>query len=123
MYSMNNIYIIVQYIYTVYSIVSYICFYTHNINNIIVCTVSIQLQYILILSFLFYYSLTVVGGVFLVEHLSVIKLLIEKLSKYLLLPGLDLEINMNIRVSTCYILSFLLYYSEVVFLFLFCSMF
>ena len=100
MYSMNNIYIIVQYIYTVYSIVSYICFYTHNINNIIVCTVSIQLQYILILSFLFYYSLTVVGGVFLVEHLSVIKLLIEKLSKYLLLPGLDLEINMNIRVSS-----------------------
>jgi hypothetical protein len=41
----------------------------------------------------------VVGGVFLVEHLTVIKLIIEKVAKYLLLPGLDLDINLNIRVS------------------------
>ena len=40
----------------------------------------------------------VVGGVFMVEHLSVVKILIEKVAKYLLLPGLDLELNINIRV-------------------------
>jgi hypothetical protein len=39
-----------------------------------------------------------VGGVFMVEHLGVVKLLIEKVAKYLLLPGLDLDINLNIRV-------------------------
>jgi hypothetical protein len=41
-----------------------------------------------------------VGGVFMVEHLGVVKLLIEKIAKYLLLPGLDLDINLNIRVGT-----------------------
>lgn len=34
----------------------------------------------------------------MVEHLSVVKILIEKVAKYLLLPGLDLELNINIRV-------------------------
>ena len=36
----------------------------------------------------------------MVEHLSVVKILIEKVAKYLLLPGLDLELNINIRVRT-----------------------
>lgn len=39
------------------------------------------------------------GGVFLVEHLTVVKLVIEKVAKYLLLPGLDLDVNLNIRVG------------------------
>lgn len=45
--------------------------------------------------------ITVVGGVFMVEHLNIYKILIEKVAKYLLLPGIELDINLNIRVSDC----------------------
>jgi hypothetical protein len=34
----------------------------------------------------------------MVEHLNVFKLVIEKVAKYLLLPGLELDLNLNIRV-------------------------
>ena len=43
--------------------------------------------------------ITVVGGVFMVEHLNIYKIIIEKVAKYLLLPGIELDINLNIRVS------------------------
>ena len=45
------------------------------------------------------FFLTVVGGVFMVEHLNIYKIIIEKIAKYLLLPGIELDINLNIRVS------------------------
>ena len=45
--------------------------------------------------------ITVVGGVFMVEHLNIYKIIIEKVAKYLLLPGIELDINLNIRVSVC----------------------
>ena len=45
------------------------------------------------------FFLLVVGGVFMVEHLNIYKILIEKVAKYLLLPGIELDINLNIRVS------------------------
>jgi hypothetical protein len=50
------------------------------------------------------------GGSFMVEHLNVFKLVIEKVAKYLLLPGLELDLNLNIRVrgvyAVCVLLSF-----------------
>jgi len=39
-----------------------------------------------------------IGGIFITEHLSIIKVLLETISKYLLLPGIDLDVNINIRV-------------------------
>jgi len=42
--------------------------------------------------------ISVVGGVFMVEHLNIYKIIIEKIAKYLLLPGIELDINLNIRV-------------------------
>jgi hypothetical protein len=42
------------------------------------------------------------GGSFMVEHLNVFKLVIEKVAKYLLLPGLELDLNLNIRVCVSF---------------------
>ena len=50
-------------------------------------------------SIIYFNLYAVVGGVFMVEHLNIYKILIEKVAKYLLLPGIELDINLNIRVS------------------------
>jgi hypothetical protein len=34
----------------------------------------------------------------MVEHLNIFKIILEKAAKYLLLPGLALDVNLNIRV-------------------------
>jgi hypothetical protein len=55
----------------------------------------------LLLFFVFYFLYfvyVVVGGVFMVEHLNIFKIILEKAAKYLLLPGLALDVNLNIRV-------------------------
>ena len=38
------------------------------------------------------------GGEFLEEHLAVGQVILERLAKYLLLPGLELNLNLNVRV-------------------------
>ena len=50
----------------------------------------------------------------MVEHLNIYKILIEKVAKYLLLPGIELDINLNIRVSL------LSYYCRWLYLMLLC---
>jgi hypothetical protein len=37
---------------------------------------------------------------FYVHHLSLVKLIIEKMAKYLVLPGLDVDININGKIVT-----------------------
>jgi hypothetical protein len=44
-------------------------------------------------------SCIVVGGDFAEEHLLAVKMIMEKACKYLLLPGLDMTINLNGKVS------------------------
>ena len=41
---------------------------------------------------------TVAGGEVFAEHLQVIKLILDRLAKYLLLPGLDFDININGKI-------------------------
>jgi hypothetical protein len=41
----------------------------------------------------------VLGGLFSEEQLRVTQKIIEKTAKYLMLPGIDLDLNINFRVS------------------------
>ena len=42
----------------------------------------------------------VFGGEFYEEQLAMIKMIVEKVTRYLLLPGLDIDININGKVGS-----------------------
>lgn len=42
------------------------------------------------------------GGEVYEEHLQMFKFILDRIAKYLLLPGLDIDININGKVSCCF---------------------